>query len=127
MDKMSAAEQFFYDHAGYSYRPETETRRQGRRRSARRLAEAEAYAKEHGWSVNWADDWDVDHRKEFDCYDNGGPSTCESAVLRDADDHILGSLGCIDDADKNYRRVIEAELALEAMHNEQQCQRAMAM
>ena len=39
---MMNAQQFFYDHAGFSYNPATETRDQGKIRSASDLARAEA-------------------------------------------------------------------------------------
>lgn len=62
------------------------------------------------------------HIEQLDSYDVE-PSTCESAVLYDATGNILADLHCIDDADANYRRVIRAELALEAMDNEQDVSR----
>ena len=115
--KMTPAEKFFYTHAGFSYDPKTEPAAQGKRRCALELAEAEAYMQDMGWFCEWSDDWSVgDHTKEYDCYSEGGPNTCESCVLKDADGHILASLGCIDDASTAYRRVIEAELADEAYY-----------
>ena len=107
---------FFIQHAGYSYNPATETPEEGRRRCARDLAEAEAIARLRGWEVRWADDWSIDHETEFDCYDKGGPETCETALLVDAQGNVLASLGCVDDATDEYRRVIEAELADEAVY-----------
>lgn len=114
---MEKAAQFFYEHGGYSFNPSTETAEQGRARCAESLASAERYALSQGFTFEWADDWSVgDHVAEFgDCYKDGGPQTCESCVCRDADGNVLASLGCIDDANTNYRRVIEAELASEGM------------
>jgi hypothetical protein len=111
---LSDAEEFFYENAGFSYSPETETEDEGRRRCARDLAAAEAWARTAGIEFEWADDWEVDHRKEYDCYEDGGPESCEACVAR-LDDEIVASLGCIDDASSEYRRVTEAQLALEVM------------
>jgi hypothetical protein len=106
---------FFYDHAGYSYDPNTETRIQGRKRCARNLADAEEQARANNWSFEWQDDWSVcDHVQEFDTYTEQ-PKTCEGCILRDESGKVLASLWCIDDADANYRRVVEAELAEEAL------------
>ncbi len=109
---LTLTELFFFEHAGYSYDPKTETAQVGRIRCARGLALAEHVASELGWQYEWCDDWQGDHS----CYEeNEGPESCESCVLRDAQGKVLASLGCIDDADNSYRRVIEAELASEAL------------
>lgn len=85
-------------------------------RSAQRLAAAERWARAQGVTFSWADDWEVcAHVVEYDGYVRE-PDTCEFCTLLDADGNVLASLGCIDDADDNYRRVIEAELAADAMH-----------
>ena len=114
--KMTAAERFFWLHAGFSYDSQTETKAQGKRRCAIEMAEAEAYAQDAGWTFEWQDDWSIgDHSRAFDCYKQGeGPETCETCLLTDEDNRVLASLGCIDDATPEYRRVIEAELADEA-------------
>lgn len=109
---------FFFEHAGLSYDPATETPDQGRRRSAQAYADAESWAGEIGATFEWSDDWSIDHEAEFDCYDNGGPETCESLVMLSASGEILASLYCVDDATDDYRRVVEAELAWEAMPDE---------
>lgn len=113
---MSSAEQFFYDHAGYSYDPATETPDEGRRRTAADLARAEAWAKAQGHTYEWGPDWQVDHVREYpDAYD-AEPDTCEYVTLSDLlDGNVLAALGCVDDATPEYRRVVEAELAWEAM------------
>lgn len=107
---------FFYDHAGYSWRPGEETEEEGRIRCARALADAEALAKECGFRFEWEDDWTTrDHVAAFpDAYDSQ-PDTCETCIAYNARGDIVGVLGCINDADDNYRRVIEAELADEAL------------
>jgi hypothetical protein len=114
----AAAEAFFYKHAGYSYRPDVETEEEGRRRTARDLATAERWARDVGITFRWSEDWTVDsHRDvygEGSVYEDGEPDTCESctAYLRGA---VVAGLYCIDDATEEYRRVVEAELASEAM------------
>lgn len=107
------AVEFFYRNAGSSYNPNTETEDEGKRRGATRLAEAEAWAKANGVTFEWSDDWEIDHVKEFDCYADGGPTTCEM-VAAYLDGECISSLGCVDDATDEYRRVVEAEVALEA-------------
>ena len=111
---LSADELFMHKHAGYSYDPKTETKEQGRQRCARELARAERWMHETGARVVWVDDWEIrDHVKYYgDAYDRE-PTTCEWAELR-LGGEVLASLGCIDDATDEYRRVIEAELADEA-------------
>jgi len=118
MSKVGAVE-FFYDNAGYSYDPATETVEDGRLRGARQLAMAERFAQVMGAEYVWEDDWSLghSHAEEFpDAYDNE-PDTCEWVQLRVTlpcgHSDIVASLSCIDDATPEYRRVIEAELALE--------------
>lgn len=111
-----AAYLFFLRNAGYSYDPKTQTPRQGRSETARKLAKAERDARALGYSFEWEDDWSVgDHQKEFDCYADGVPETCESCLMRDPAGKVVQSLGCVDDATREYRRVVEAELALEEL------------
>ena len=106
-----SAEQFFYEHAGWSYDPTKESPEQGRRRSAREYAEAERWAKASGLTFEWVDDWTTEnHVKEYDGYDEE-PATCETCIARDESGRVVASLSCIDDASDDYRRVIEAELA----------------
>ena len=109
-----AAFYFFLRNAGYSVKP-GETQRQGKARTARELAKAERDARALGYTFEWNDDWSVDHSKEFDCYEDGGPDTCEYCIMRDENGKVVQSLHCIDDATREYRRVVEAELALEQL------------
>ena len=63
----------------------------------------------------WEDDWMVgDHQKEYDCYEDGGPETCELCVLYSAAGDVLAGLGCVDDATEEYRREIEQRLLVQA-------------
>lgn len=116
MSKRTDAVAFFYEHGGYGWNPATETPEQGHMRSAFALAKAERWAKRKGMTFHWEDDWTVaDHAAEFDCYKDGEPDSCEQVVMLDKRETVRGSLGCVDDATDAYRRVVEAELALEAM------------
>lgn len=108
-----AAFWFFYRNAGFSYNPETQTLRQGKAETARRLAKAECEARSEGYTFSWTNDWSVgSHVQEFDCYDHE-PDSCELCTMYDSTGEIVQVLGCIDDATREYRRVVEAELALE--------------
>lgn len=49
--------------------------------------------------------------REFDYQ----PTTCEAAIALDREGDVLASLGCIDDAEENYRRVVAAGLYWEAL------------
>jgi len=110
-DHLKKNAEFFYKHAAYSYGP-GQTKRQGRMEGAMKLARAEREAEERGWKVEW----------EYDetPYDMGDaetemPNEVLVAVLKDANNNVIGSLSGIGDPDDNYRRVVEAELALEAL------------
>ena len=113
---------FFFEHAGYVV---------GERAiGALALARAEAKAKQDGVHFDWQEDCDVDlgdhevwcsderanrqHDHEVlycvaykDCY-------CKNAAHKPHRD-IVASLSGIIDPDRNYRRIVEAELALEAL------------
>jgi len=106
---MTPAERFFWQHAGYGYAPGRETRAQGRRRGAVALAAAEAYATAHDWRAEWV--YDPDDGGDGDVT----PDERYGCILCDADGAVLASLWSIGDPDANYRRVVAAELALEAM------------
>lgn len=108
---------FFYRWGYTSWNPDTETEDEGKRRGARETAIAEAWGKAKGLVVVWVDDWSVDHKEEFpDAYPVNGPNTCEEAYI-EYKGEVVAALGCIDDADENYRRVTEANLMEEA-HDE---------
>ena len=113
-----AAYLFFLRNAGYSYDPKTETKQAGRASCARKLAKAERDARALGYTFDWEDDWSLGctHEKYYgEAYANGEPATCESCIMRDPAGAVVQSLGCIDDATREYRRVVEAELALEQL------------
>lgn len=77
-------------------------------------ARALAWADSQGMFVSWEDDWHTgSHVDEYpDAYD-AEPDSCETAELLDADGNLLGSLGCVDDADDFYRREVEVDLITE--------------
>ena len=109
-NNMTKQEQFFYDNAGSSYDPKTETKEQGQERGARRLAEAETYAAQSGWTFEWGQDDRCDHGKDCDNHSH----MAEYCLLSNGDE-VLASLSMICGPTSDYRRVVQAELALEAM------------
>ena len=87
------------------------------------LTRAERYAADHGWTVVWEDDPDADWSWMTE-REQKQPHEVYVALLYDRDPadrtsrlrpRILASLGGIFDPSPQYRRVVEAELALEAM------------
>lgn len=102
---------FFLSHAGYSWEPATESKRAGRVRCARELASAESWSADAGLATVWEDDWSIgSHVREYgyDCE----PQSCELARLVDVSTgETLETMGCVDGASDDYRRVIAAELA----------------
>ena len=111
---MTKLEQFFFDNAGCSYDPKTETKQEGQARGAAELAKAMHYALDKGWTF----EWDHDAGESCNCGEKNCGHTVEYCLLEDASNgnRILGSLSGICGATADYRRVVEAELALEAMH-----------
>jgi hypothetical protein len=101
---------FFMEYGGYSYDPKTQAKEQGQRESAEALAKAEAWAAANGVSFTWSDDDPMP--------DEPASSTCEICIASRRGE-IIGSLGAITDATDEYRRVVQAELALEAMPSAQ--------
>ena len=117
-----AAFLFFLRNAGYSYDPKTETKQQGRARCARESAKAERDASALGYTFNWADD--PEGCIGCDC---GSPDcACSTSKphetlwcwVEDENGKTLASLGSICGATREYRRVIEAELAQESLGNQ---------
>ena len=116
MATMTPAERFFWKHAGYSYDPATETKAQGRRRCASLLAEAEAWAKDHELTFTWEHD-PFGELGDHEAWCEAGCGRSHEILLclaRYRDGEVAASLSGIIDPDRNYARVIEAELALEA-------------
>lgn len=106
---MTRLEQFFYDHAGYGYDPETETPEHAQQDHAVQLAAALHYAIDHLWHFEWAPDRD----EPCNCGERNCGHTVEYCQLWGGY-RVLASLSAICGATDDYRRVVEAELALEA-------------
>lgn len=114
---MNKQEQFFYDHAGYSYDPKTETSEQGRERGAVALAAAETWALDNGYYFDWIEDQNGCSgcgcgSDDCACATGAAHETLGCIMRSDTDSH-LQSLWSICGADAAYRRVVEADLALE--------------
>ena len=117
-----AAFLFFLRNAGYSFDPKTESKQAGRARCARQLAAAEREASELGYYFEWYDDWDGCIGCDCDSPDcecsTGEPHECLVCQIFAPDcESCAASLGSICKPSTEYRRVIEAELALEALSN----------
>jgi hypothetical protein len=119
------AEAFFFENCAYGYDPATETQAEGLTRCAIELAAAERFAEASEWAWTWEIDQDVD---SSDFSDDEPPWSLWSCFLWEVEDHpapedLLQSLHGIDFGrdgepwDEAYKRVVEAELALEAMSN----------
>lgn len=119
--------QFFLKHAGYSYKTGEETPMQGRIRCARQLAAVERKARDGGFSYNWSvdpdirsDDWIADNE---DGGRNCDPWQTWQCAMYNADGQIVNSLHSIDFGRDGepwgdpYKRVVEAELALDGLTN----------
>ncbi len=113
---------FFLKQAGYSYDPKAQTRIKGKRESAKRLAAAETWARENDVTFDWQED---DQPFECACDDptceSHEPHTAYVCLARDASGTVQESLcgisfgPCVDPWRHPYKRVVEAELALEMM------------
>lgn len=81
------------------------------------LARAELTARDAGCSWEWVHDSHGWADLVMDGWHAGSPTevqTCEGCILRDADGAVLASLWAIWDADDDYRRQVQADLALQA-------------
>lgn len=105
-------EQFFYDHAGWGYRPGEESPTSGRSRGAILLAMAEREMKARGWEVRWEDEdqpWDGE-------VPHDGPLLWGRLVTAKGNPsgYSLGMVA-VNSHDDPYLRVVAAEMALEAL------------
>lgn len=110
---------FFYENAGFSYHPATETEDEGKRRCAQEMADAEREAKERDLRFTWeidpcttSADWS-DKKPAYEqwiCLCSDGQFGETLACCGGID---LGRNGHPDTSD--YTRVMQAELALEAI------------
>jgi hypothetical protein len=107
---------FFLEHAGYSAPP-------GRAACALQLAKAEAKAERVGLVFEWEDDSEAAQWEDERGRWHQDPAVaclvyCDAHLSRGPRREVLASLGAILESDdfadaKNYRRVVEAELAAE--------------
>lgn len=112
---MNKIEQFFFDNAGYSYDPKTETQDQGRERFAKQYAAAEAWARDNGYSFNWEIDPGIDSSD----FSNERPAwQLYQVTMFNSDGEVVDSMGGVDFGrdgtpwGDNYRRVCEAEMSV---------------
>lgn len=115
---LKQATAFFYEHAGYSHKTRVETPEQGRKRCAVALARAERDAASAGIRFTW--EYDPDGCIGCDCGNEScacstGASHTVETCFAVKDGECVASLGSICEATNTYRRVIEAELAIEAL------------
>ncbi len=110
-----AAYHFMLENAGYSHAP-NEPKIVGRRRCAKMLAKAEREALQAGIAFHWEIDRDCDSSD----FSDEDPWQLWSCVAYNSDGLCVASLCGIDFGrdgspwGNSYRRVVEAELALEA-------------
>lgn len=127
MKTLTPDEQFFYDQAGYSYDPKTETQEQGRIKCAKRLAQVESFAKSKGIRYYWRRDQEIDSRDFSDEKPFYPLYECSAELNGES----IGGLCGIDFGRGNkptgqpYKRVVEAEIVWDAFHEWEESQ-AMA-
>jgi hypothetical protein len=116
--ELTKDEQFFYDNAGYSYDPKKETAEQGKVRCARSMASDERVARDMGVEFEW--EYDAGGCSGCDC--NSPDCACSTGKPHETlvafaryNGEVVASCGGICGATSNYRRVMEAELAGEAL------------
>lgn len=106
---------YFMEWAGTSWKP-PQTKAQGCYQGARRLAAAERWARDAGLTF----EWDLDGYTSAEWCDDSHPWPTWRCVARDASGTVVASLMGVDFGREGepwgdpYRRVVEAELALEA-------------
>ena len=104
---------FFFEHAGYSYPVCSDERMilRERQNGAARLEAAEWEARDQGFTF----EWEHDGMTNREWTDEGEEIPTFACICRNAEGKIVASLCGIDDSTNPYRRVVEAELALEAL------------
>jgi hypothetical protein len=95
-----------------------------------------ANAEQHAFCADWTFTWEHDDAPDLGdhtewCARAARGRACSHevlvCVLRDADGTVLASLGGVIDASRDYARVVEAELADEALANQRAENRAAAL
>lgn len=133
---LSQAEKFFFESSGYSYPSGANSTEQKRARveQAKALAAAEAEAQDRGWTYEWDYDQEADTSwmdeealEEF----RSGQTEMLDVLLKDEKGNVLASLGGVHVSARGrrdpYVRVVEAELAQEALEAERSAGTAMAL
>ncbi len=121
MTNLSPAIDFFLERAGFSFDPATETAEEGKLRAANALAAAEAWAADpaNEVSIDWERDYEADLDDNCDCGEDHGPNYVGIVYVAG---EVKASLGAVtfgeDGLNDPYRRVVEAELASEAMEED---------
>lgn len=110
-DTFEQSVQFFADNAGSSYDPKVETEQEGKLRGACNLALAERWAVRAGVTFEWSPDFD--HCADGDEAPEVREQVLATLATPGQTDALYASLGSIGDATDDYKRVVEAELALE--------------
>lgn len=113
VETRTAAIQFFYENAGYSYNPLTQTEEEGRIECARNLADSEAHAQDMEYTFTWEED---DEITSADWDDESEEYPTWVCTMYAKNGYILSTMGGIDLGVEGYQktnpytRVVEAEL-----------------
>lgn len=117
---------FFKTYAGFSYDPKTQTPEQGKHETATKLAQAERDGSDAGLTFEWSLDG-MDSIEWIEPGKNGGkgrkPWGTWQCICKDEEGKIIASLYGIDFGrdgqpwGEPYRRVVEAELAMEGLQS----------
>ncbi len=122
MTNLSPAIDFFLERAGFGFDPATETAEEGKLRAANALAAAEAWAADpaNEVSIDWERDYEADLDDNCDCGIDHGPNYVGIVYVNGEVKASLGAVTFSEDGlnGSPYRRVVEAELALEAMEED---------
>lgn len=115
---LTPAQQFFFEHAGWGYDPSTETKEEGRTRGAIALAAAESEAREKGYSFEWG----ICPLGDSSDFSDELPAwSLWACICRNSEGESVSNLHAIDFGrdgtpwGSTYRRVVEAEMAMEAL------------
>jgi hypothetical protein len=114
---LTKQEQFFYDHAGFSFDPTKETQEQGKLRCARQMAKAETWAVQNGYMFETMPDPDADESfmdDEPQEYQDEWRGKAFVTIMYGPGGDIKQSLGG-SYGDHLYKHVVRAELAWEEM------------
>jgi hypothetical protein len=117
--KPGTPEAFHWTNGGYSYKP-PQTPEQGRKDCAVAMAEAERRGSDMGLSYEWTPD-DQTQESFRNLRRGEDPYYLWGCICRDESGKVRASLWGIDFGGaepwgESYRRVVEAELASEALH-----------